>query len=132
MTDQANMFQDGRARALASMGEVDVLSRGQIRECTGQWMDASVSLPPEGVRVLARHTRGTWKDHSDPEGVNYVVVSRQTRPQLESLTEYVCPNNTTYFRWCTFGPDKFFGQDISYWMYFPRVAESQAAEGRKR
>jgi len=38
------------------------------------WISTQDRLPPEGKYVLARHNRGTWRDSTDQENVNCVVV----------------------------------------------------------
>jgi hypothetical protein len=95
-------------------------------------------LPPEGKYVLARHSRGTWRDNTDQENVNCVVVKLVKGISLEErkLMEQgaiPCPkengyerwklymkcdehsNNLVPYNWEMFGPDSFFGQDIVEW-----------------
>lgn len=81
---------------------------------TCAWISTADALPPFGKYVLARHNRGTWISDSDPEGVNYVVVSRQPGNRGET-------NNTTDYHWRRFGPDSFWGQSITHWMAFEHV-----------
>lgn len=129
MTDSHKRIDPSRSAGidinewLAASRRIPVLSIEEARGYMGLWVPASASLPPEGVYVLARHTRGTWEDHNDPEGVNHVVVCRRTRLGLQSPSDYICPNNRTHFEWSRFGPGGFNGQEVSHWMYFSRVEE---------
>lgn len=73
-----------------------------------RWISVKTSLPPLGKYVLCRHTRGTWYDNDDQANVNCIVLKR-IGAKIES-------NNKVPYEWSRFGPDKFFGQDISHWM----------------
>ena len=72
----------------------------------------SERLPPLGRYVLCHHTRGTWVDRHDPEGVNWVVLRRVVAP--------IGGNNLVPYEWDEFGPDRFFGQDVDLWAELPR------------
>ena len=73
------------------------------------WISTKEKLPEEGKYVLARHTRGTWRDSSDQDNVNCVVV------KLVSVPLQKHSNNQLPYKWSMFGPDNFNGQDISHW-----------------
>jgi hypothetical protein len=88
-------------------------------------------LPEEGKYVLARHNRGTWRDKTDQENVNCVVVKlvrgismnqrelmRLTNPDRARTyrSEDEHGNNQVPYNWNQFGPDSFFGQTITHWM----------------
>lgn len=75
------------------------------------WISVDERLPPYGKYVLARHSRGTWLDSTDQENVNCVVVKR--------IEDQIYGNNRVPYIWYQFGPDDFFGQDISHWMEIP-------------
>jgi len=75
------------------------------------WIPTTHQLPPLGAYVLARHNRGTWRDSTDQANVNCVVVKR--------VPSKVEGNNLRPYEWNTFGPTKFFGQDIFLWMPIP-------------
>lgn len=93
------------------------LSVEEMRGRVGRWVDPDEALPPYGIYVLARHTRGTWMDGDDQEGCNYVVVKRSEGNRGES-------NNRKDYEWRQFGNDNFWGQSICAWMYFPRLRDS--------
>ena len=103
------------------------------------WISTKDSLPKEGKYVLGRHNRGTWIDGEDQENVNCVVVSlakgisekdRELMKQgklptvlyqgMKRHTVYIGAdehgNNRVPYNWETFGPDSFFGQEITHWM----------------
>jgi hypothetical protein len=77
------------------------------------WIKTTDMLPPFGKYVLARHNRGTWFDGADQENVNCVVVKR--------VAASVEGNNLVPYEWDQFGPDRFFGQEITHWMRIPEV-----------
>ena len=79
-----------------------------------KWTPTNRFLPPFGKYVLARHTRGTWVDEHDPEGVNYVVVQLMQGNKGEA-------NNPFNYHWKTFGRTEFFGDEISHWAEFDHV-----------
>lgn len=93
------------------------------------WIETAKELPPEGKYVLARHTRGTWHDSTDSTNVNCVVVklekgiSMKERASLPTgdprariyLSSDQAGNNEVPYSFAMFGPDHFFGQDISHW-----------------
>ncbi len=76
-----------------------------------KWIRCVDELPPLGKYVLCIHTMGTWIDRGDPERVNCVVAKR-----MKELS-FGHGNNLLPFRWAPFGPDSFFGQDISHWCW---------------
>ena len=81
-----------------------------------KWFKCSERLPPIGKYVLGRHNLGSWFDSRDQENVNVVVVIRSDAE--------VKDNNRLPFRWSTFGPTSFFGQNITEWAYIPAGEES--------
>lgn len=78
-----------------------------------EWIRTEDALPPFGKYVLARHSRGTWRDSDDQENVNCVVLKR--------VKCEVGGNNLVPYKWKEFGPDSFFGQDISHWCPIPEL-----------
>ena len=105
------------------------------------WISVKDKLPEEGKYVLGRHSRGTWCDLTDQENVNCVVVKlvkgmtwdhRMKMKNGEIPMEYThdgvekwrhqtvndenVGNNVVPYGWAQFGPDHFFGQDITHWM----------------
>ncbi len=99
-----------------------------------QWISVKDRLPEGGKYVLCRHTRGTWRDSQDQENVNCVVLkfvrgisiaerekmawdSSDRKRIYKSEDEH--GNNQRPYNWQEFGPDSFFGQDISHWMPLP-------------
>ncbi len=96
-------------------------------------------LPEEGKYVIAKHSRGTWIDSTDQENVNTVVVKlvkgisiaerefMKTQELSKEESERVLTyrgedefgNNRKPYKWEQFGPDSFFGQDITHWMSIP-------------
>lgn len=72
------------------------------------WINTKNRLPEEGKYVIARHNRGTWKDGTDQENVNCVVVKLVKGISLE---------------WKQFGPDSFSGQTITHWMPIEPINE---------
>jgi len=90
-------------------------------------------LPPEGKYYLCRHNRGTWNDGSDPENVNCVVLKlvkgitseeRGKLPYSDRSRIYKSEdqhgNNLKAYSWSQFGPDDFFGQEITHWTEIPK------------
>lgn len=41
-----------------------------------EWISTKERLPDPGKYVVARHNRGAWRDSSDQENVNCIVVKR--------------------------------------------------------
>lgn len=105
-------------------------------------------LPREGKYVLGRHNRGTWRDDTDPDNVNCVVVklirgiSLEERKMMKSggitvkqngsffinqerskifLREDEHGNNLVPYIWDTFGPEHFFGQEITEYAIIPKT-----------
>lgn len=114
------------------------------------WISTKDSLPEPGKYVLAKHSRGTWNDSDDKENVNAVVVKlvmgltmeeRQSplNGRSDRLSEWSYDyqrkkvyksedengNNLVGYNWQQFGPDSFFGQDISHWMSIPSMTGQQ-------
>ena len=98
------------------------------------------TLPPEGRYVLARHNRGTWRDSSDQDNVNCVVVKLRKGISMKEreVKGKIWPNdprfkefqfgdehgnNLTSYQWGTFGLDSFFGQTITHWTKIGAVNE---------
>jgi len=73
------------------------------------WVSCADELPPIGRWVLCHHTRGTWIDRFDQEGVDFVVLQRK----------HTWGNDDAYY-WDQFGPDQFLAEDIDRWMEIPR------------
>lgn len=104
-----------------------------------EWIDVNDRLPEFGKYVLARHNRGTWVDGSDQENVNCVVVklvkgvSIEERAKMkaegnqnwrrESGFDEGVGNNQKPYGWQEFGPDSFFGQQITHWTPIPKAPE---------
>ncbi len=104
-----------------------------------KWIKVKDQLPPEGKYILARHSRGSWIDSRDQENVNCVVVrlekgisskererlSKGNQKDIERSNEIRgCDqggNNKVPYCFYEFGPDSFFGQDISHWMEIPSL-----------
>jgi len=90
------------------------------------WISVKDKLPNDNQYVLGIHTRGTWRDSDDPVKVNYVVLKFErgkdmSNPKIgDAITSNdKNGNNLVPYGWNTFGPDHFFGQDISHWMPLP-------------
>lgn len=97
------------------------------------WISTKDKLPEEGKYVLARHNRGTWVDEDDPENVNCVVV--KLRRGISIIERTALPdnderkkcytsddeygNNLVPYSFHQFGPDHYFGQQITHWMPIP-------------
>lgn len=79
-----------------------------------EWIDCAVELPPPNRYVVGFYNGGNWRDSDDQCNVNSVVVKRV----MVEPGQY-CPNNKRDFRYKTFGPHNFFGQDISHWTPLP-------------
>jgi hypothetical protein len=86
---------------------------------SNQVYSTKTHLPPFGRYVLCHHTRGTWRDSSDQEGVNWVVLKR--------VPAEVWGNNNVPYKWEEFGPDSFFGQDIDKWCEIPRGSDADVS-----
>lgn len=100
------------------------------------WIKTTDRLPEENKYVLVRHSRGTWRDSDDQANVNCVVaklvkgLSKKDRalldPKSERARTYYSEdeegNNLVPYIFDTFGPDKFFGQDIEYWTLIEPVS----------
>lgn len=99
-----------------------------------KWISVEEKLPEPNKYVLAKHNRGTWYDSDDQKNVNCVVVklkkgiSQKDRDKLSSINNPVSNtykaedehgNNLVPYAWFTFGPDKFFGQEITHWCEIP-------------
>ena len=94
-------------------------------------------LPPEGKYVIAKHNRGTWYDIDDQKNVNTVVVklvfgiSEEERQKINGDRKYTYKredqhgNNNVPWAWDTFGPDSFFGQNITHWMPIPPIVNKE-------
>ena len=103
------------------------------------WISTKERLPEEGKYVLGRHNMGTWIDDDDQENVNCVVVRLAkgiSKKERELMKEgklkaalyqgmkrhsvYIGAdehgNNHVPYNWETFGPDSFFGQEITHWI----------------
>lgn len=101
------------------------------------WISTAERLPEEGKYVLAIHNRGTWHDSTDQEHVNFVIVKLikgLSKSQREFLPDYDLRkrlykaedeegNNLKPYNWTEFGPNNFFGQDITHWMPLPEAPE---------
>ena len=99
------------------------------------WKLTSDELPKEGTYVLGLRDGDNWHDSDDQDGVNYVVVklvlglSKKDREKLSDNHPLKGTfrfgdedgNNLRPYRWDTFGPGDFFGQEISHWCYIERV-----------
>lgn len=72
------------------------------------WISVKDELPPLGRYVLIHHTRSTWKDSRDQDGVQYDVALREAARQEA-------------YQWVTFGPTTYFGQEIDFWMPIERI-----------
>ena len=72
------------------------------------WIETTYKLPREGKYVLGRYSGGNWHDSEDQDNVICVVVKR--------IKGEAKDNNKVPYKWDTFGPGSFFGQDISHWM----------------
>lgn len=91
-------------------------------------------LPPEGVYVLAHHTRDTHHDPQDKEGCRWVVVKlvrgislsdRKALPQSSRRKHTWMPadeqgDNQRPYIWRLFGSGTFRGQEIDKWCHLPR------------
>ncbi|MCK4813005.1 MAG: hypothetical protein KAT14_03605 [Candidatus Marinimicrobia bacterium] len=97
-----------------------------------KWIKTKNKRPPEGMYVLGRHNRGTWKDSDDQKNVNCVIVKlkkglslaeREAMSECERKSTYTCDdeygNNTAPYSFHTFGSAHFFGQSIYEWAYIP-------------
>lgn len=106
-----------------------------------KWIEIEKELPPERKYVLAKHNRVTWDaPHPTPDdqtNVNKVVVKlikgmsqieRQLmkvndptneRSKMSRFGDEEEDNNKVSFAWCSFGPDRFFGQEITHWSHIP-------------
>jgi hypothetical protein len=78
------------------------------------WIKTTDKLPPLGKFVLAKVNKSNWI-HPDPN-VTTVVVER-------IKDKYPEHNNQKPYRWETFGPSSFFGQDVIAWMPIPPLTE---------
>jgi len=100
------------------------------------WISTKDQLPEPGKYVFAKHNRGTWSDRTDQENVNTVVVklvrgiSMEEREQMKDTersrvykSEDEHGNNLVPYYWNSFGPDSFFGQDITHWMPIPPLSD---------
>jgi len=76
------------------------------------WISTEDRLPQEGKYVLARHNKTNWKDHTDQNNVNCVVVklvrgiSKEQREKMKS-EEIIDPeiemiNPSRHFEYVTF------------------------------
>lgn len=104
------------------------------------WMRTRNELPEEGRIVLGFRNGNNWKFSRDPVMVNCVVVWLEkgiTRVEREIMAS--CPlkadqerartytsadefgNNLVPYRWHTFGPGSFFGQEIVLWTYIDDI-----------
>ena len=81
-----------------------------------RWIKTKDKLPPMGKYVLARHNRGTWHDNTDQENVNCVVVKR-VKAKVDGW-------NCVKYKWEAFGPDTFFGHNITHWLPIPKVNQT--------
>jgi hypothetical protein len=103
-------------------------------------------LPKDKEYVLVHITYTNWGDSDDPEGHRYWVVAKFergiTREQRARLphnssrkAEYHFGdehgNNTKPYKWDTFGPSDFFGQEVDYWMRLPKVPKDKQNASKK-
>lgn len=106
-----------------------------------QWISVDEKLPQDGDYVLARNNKKNWIDVNNPEGPRFDVVrfekglSEYDRKILKTGTEddkkkanifSSCDehsNNKRPYCWHTFGPMKYFGQDITHWMPIPEFEQ---------
>lgn len=99
-----------------------------------KWISVEERLPEINKYVLAKHKRGTWHDDDDKKNVNCVVVklkkgiSLNDREKLSLMNHPLSKvykaedehgNNLVPYAWFTFGPDYFFGQEITLWCEIP-------------
>lgn len=96
------------------------------------WIKTEDMLPPYGKYVLARHNRGSWVDREDQDNVNCVVVKLvkgRTHDEVWAQDPVVLKfadqegNNQRPYAWDEFGPDSYFGQDITHWMVIPPLED---------
>lgn len=77
-----------------------------------EWINVKERLPEFDKYVLGRYNLKNWHDKDDQENVICVVV-KFIKSKIEG-------NNLCPYQWDTFGPSKFFGQEISYWAELPK------------
>ena len=78
-------------------------------------IDVREVLPPLYKYVLAHINKYNWIDRDDPEGVYWKVVKRIPAKQYG--------NNKRDFEWTSFGPSKYFGQEVDYWVPLPEYVD---------
>jgi hypothetical protein len=100
-----------------------------------EWHDSDKILPIENTYVLVRYERDNWGDSHDQEGCKYKVAKFEKGISTEerALMSDSDPRKRTYtgkdqhgsnqkpYQWSEFGPNNFFGQDVKYWAYIPRI-----------
>ena len=79
-----------------------------------RWHRPDDRLPKAGRYVLAQLIRDNWIDREDMDGCRYDVVKLII---LKRADQKGGNNQRPYF-WDTFGPDSYFGQDVTRWTYF--------------
>ena len=101
------------------------------------WVKIEYELPPANKYVLIRHNKTNWYDSADKRGVQYCVakmvkgLSKIDRKKLdprsiEARTYHAadeCGNNLKPYIFDTFGPESFFGQEVTHWMLIHPPAE---------
>jgi hypothetical protein len=93
-----------------------------------------IKLPKDNQYVLAHLAKDNWRDSDDPDGNRYWVVVKFRRGlslQERDLLPDSDPRKGTYmfadehannkvpYRWDTFGPSSYFGQEVDRWVKLP-------------
>ncbi len=99
------------------------------------WINTKDKLPEPNKYVLGVYAETNWIDSDDKKKVNCCVVklvkgiSLEDREKLSDLDGRKRlyqfgdeeGNNKLPYRWDSFGPLTFNGEDISYWMEIPSL-----------
>lgn len=70
-------------------------------------------FPPMGRYVCVHYCGGNWSSKDPHKGQNWSVAARKPCQ--------VFGNQKLPWRWETFGPGRFFPEDIDMWFYLPEV-----------
>ena len=129
-----------------SLKSEDARSNAEKGHKMSAWISTATALPPEGKYVLVHLALDNYSDEQDPEGVYFTVakltngITLRDRKRMDAgelpnpdfdgykrslvfCSEDEGGNNEKSYNWDTFGPDKYFGQDVDRWMPIPEHNE---------
>ena len=80
------------------------------------WIETTEQLPPLNKYVVVRLNKKNWIDDDDPVNV-YTDVAKRIKSKQEG-------NNKRDYQWNTFGPARYFGQEVDHWFEIPPTMKS--------